>query len=172
MIKDSSPDPVKARSPTKHPAVSSIMDVVTFRLARLVAINVRAGQHWTSRLFELSLNESWLLAVTHAHQAVRAGDMADLLVMDKSQLSRLIKSLTAKKLIQSIPDPEDARATILSVTRKGHALHDRILGEVLRRNENVLAPLSPEEVTQLNDLLARLTDHNLMLLHNNKGGAA
>jgi hypothetical protein len=35
---------------------------------------------------------------------------------------------------------------------------------VLRRNENVLAPLSQEEVLQLSDFLARLTDHNMLLL--------
>lgn len=157
---------------TKHPAVSSIMDVVTFRMARLVAINTRAGQHWSERLFDLSLNEWWLLAATHAHKSIRAGDMAELLVMDKSQLSRLIRALVDKKLIRSTQDPDDARATILDVTSRGHLLHERVLAEVLRRNENVLAPLSPEEVVQLNDLLARLTDHNMMLLQKNKGGAA
>jgi DNA-binding MarR family transcriptional regulator len=156
----------------KHPPVDTIMDVVTFRLARLVSINIRAGQHWTQRLFDLSLNEWWLLAVTQAHEPVRAGDMAELLVMDKSQLSRLIKSLVARKLIKSTPDPDDARATILGLTPKGAALFDKILAEVLRRNENVLAPLSPEEVLHLSDLLARLTDHNAVLLQNNKGGAA
>jgi len=162
-------DPVQ---PAKHPPVETIMDVVTFRLARLVAINIRAGQHWTQRLFDLSLNEWWLLAVTFAHKSVRAGDMSELLVMDKSQLSRLIKALVAKNLIKSAPDPEDARATVLSVTARGRALHDEVLQEVMRRNENVLAPLSREEVLQLSNLLARLTDHNAQLLQNNKGGAA
>lgn len=80
--------------------VASIMDVVTFRMSRLVAVQNRAGQHWTDRKFGLSLNEWWLLAVTHAHQFVRAGDIADMLAMDKSQLSRLIKSLVAKELIK------------------------------------------------------------------------
>lgn len=169
-------DPMNAEQkglvpPAKHPPAETIMDVVTFRLARLVAINIRAGQHWTQRLFDLSLNEWWLLAVTFAHKSVRAGDMSDLLVMDKSQLSRLIKALVAKKLIKSSPDPQDARATILTVTAKGRALHGEVLQEVLRRNENVLAPLSHEEVLQLTGLLERLTDHNAMLLKKNKGGA-
>lgn len=166
---DTNPTPPEAK---RHPEVTSIMDVVTFQMSRLVAINERAGQHWTSRLFDLSLNEWWLLAVTHAHSPIRAGNLADLLVMDKSQLSRLIKNLVGKKLIKSAPDPEDARATILSVTSKGCALHAIILKEVLCRNENVLAPLSPEEVEQFIDLLARLTDHNVLLLQNNGGGSA
>ncbi len=156
----------------KHPDVGSIMDVVTFRLARLVALNLRSGQHWSQRLFDLSLNEWWLLAVTYAHQPVRAGDMADLLVMDKSQLSRLIKSLVDRKLVTSVPDPEDARATILSLTNSGFLMHDRILQEVLRRNENVLDPLSHEEVVQLNHLLERLTDHATARLYKKRDGTS
>ncbi len=139
---------------TKHPEVSSVVDVVTFRIARLTAINTCAGQHWMERMFDLGLNEWWLLAVAHAHDSMRAGDMAELLVMDKSQLSRLIKVLIGKALIKSEPDVQDARATIISVTPKGHMVNERILQEVLHRNESVLAPLSVAEVDQLNDLLA------------------
>jgi len=168
---EGSRDPRLGTAP-KHPTVGSVMDVVTFRMARLVAINTRAGQHWTQRLFDLSLNEWWLLAVTHAHQSIRAGDMAELLVMDKSQLSRLIRALVDKNLIKSAQDPDDARAVVLDVTSKGHLLHQQVLAEVLRRNENVLAPLSREEVAQLGDMLDRLTDHNINLLKKNKGGAA
>lgn len=168
---EGSRDPRLGTAP-KHPAVGSVMDVVTFRMARLVAINTRAGQHWTERLFDLSLNEWWLLAVTHAHKSIRAGDMAELLVMDKSQLSRLIRALVDKNLIKSAQDPDDARAVVLDVTSKGHLLHQQVLAEVLRRNENVLAPLSREEVAQLGDMLDRLTDHNIDLLKKNKGGAA
>jgi hypothetical protein len=116
VTKDNTHSAPGSPSSIKHPAVGLIMDVVTFRLARLAAISTRAGQHWTDRVFDLSLNEWWQLAVTHAHSQVREGDMANLLVMDKSQLSRLIKTLIAKKLIKSTPDPDDARATILSVT--------------------------------------------------------
>ena len=154
-------------SPSMCHEVASIMDVVTFRMARLVAVQNRAGQHWTDRKFDLSLNEWWLLAVTHAHQFVRAGDIADMLAMDKSQLSRLIKSLVAQKLIKRTSDPVDARATMIHVTGKGHMVHDRLLKEVVRRSETELAPLSGEELRQLNDLLERLTDHNVGLLHKN-----
>ncbi|HDZ79972.1 MAG TPA: MarR family transcriptional regulator, partial [Roseobacter sp.] len=87
------------------------------------------------------------------------------LAMDKSQLSRLIKSLVAKKLIKRTSDPVDARATMIHVTGKGHMVHDRLLKEVVRRSETELAPLSGEELRQLNDLLERLTEHNLGLLH-------
>lgn len=48
------------------------------------AVNLILGEHWTQRLFDLSLNEWWLLAVTFAHTSIRARDMSEMLVMDKS----------------------------------------------------------------------------------------
>jgi len=99
-----------------------------------------------------------------AHEPVRAGDMAGLLLMDKSQLSRLIRSLTAKGHVKTMPDKEDARAIALTLTQKGTALFEQIMTEVMRRNEGVLAALDAQEVVQFNGLLDRLLNHNMGLL--------
>jgi DNA-binding MarR family transcriptional regulator len=54
--------------------------------------------------------------------------------MGKSQLSSLIKGMIGKALIEIAPDSKDVRATMISVTSKGHILRERILKEVLRRS--------------------------------------
>jgi DNA-binding MarR family transcriptional regulator len=54
--------------------------------------------------------------------------------MGKSQLSSLIKGMIGKALIEISPDSKDVRATIISVTSKGHILRERILREVSRRS--------------------------------------
>jgi DNA-binding MarR family transcriptional regulator len=151
--------------PPKHPPAQSILDVVSFRLSRLVAINTKAGQHWSEKLFGLSLNEWWILGVTQAKGPLRLGDLAEVLAMDKSQLTRVMRTLLDRKLIKSIPDPADSRAVIVRLTKKGVALHDEILAEVLRRNENVLRPLESQEVIALSGLLDRLIAHNSELLN-------
>ncbi len=148
----------------KHPPVKSIEDVITFKLARLVGINERLGHRWSETKFDLSLNEWRMLALVQAHAQVRAGDLAELMLMDKSQLSRLIKSLQAKKTLKSKPDPHDARAVVLSLSTKGQMLYDDVLAEVLRRNENVLDPLSADEIAVFDGLLSRLVRHNEQLL--------
>lgn len=148
----------------KHPPVTSIEEVITFKLARLVGINERAGHRWSETMFNISLNEWRLLALVQAHNKVRAGDLADLMLMDKSQLSRLTKSLQAKKTLKSSPDKDDARAVVLSLSTKGQMLFDEMLAEVMRRNENVLAPLTPDEVRVFDDLMDRLIRHNRQLL--------
>ena len=147
-----------------HPPVKTIEDVMVFKLRRLTAINERAGHRWSETLYDLSLNEWRMLALVQAHEPVRAGDVAELMLMDKSQLSRLIRSLTAKSLIKSNPDKEDARAITLSLTEKGQMLFEEIMAQVMLRNERVLEALSPDEVTQFDGLLDRLIDHNMRML--------
>lgn len=156
-------DPAEGNKP-KHPPIETIEDVITFRLQRLVTIGERAGQHWSVQLFDLKLNEWRLLALIRSYAPARAGDMAALMYMDKSQMSRLIKSLQAKKLIKNTEDPSDRRAIALKPTKKGKLLYDKVLREVLRRNERVLSPLTAEEVAVFDGLLDRLLDHNAALL--------
>jgi DNA-binding MarR family transcriptional regulator len=160
---DQSPNPSESPQ-VKHPPVQSIEDVISFRLARLVGINERAGQRWSDVMFGISLNEWRVLALIQGYQPMRAGDLADLMLMDKSQLSRVTKSVQDKALVKSRPDSRDARAVVLSLSAKGQRLYTNMLAEVLRRNENVLRPLSGQEVLVLNDLLERLIAHNLTLL--------
>ena len=148
----------------KHPSVSRIDDVFTFKMNRFVMINEREGLRWSNDLFDLSLNEWRVLALIKANEPVRAGDVADLMLMDKSQLSRLTKVLMNKQFIKSQPDAADARAVVLSVLPKGTALYKDMLVEVVRQNEKVLTPLTAAEVVQFSDMLDRLTEHSLSLL--------
>ena len=151
-------------SHSKHPQVSSIEDVITFRLQRLVNIGERAGHQWSERMFDVSLNEWRLLAMIVAHAPTRAGDMSDALLMDKSQLSRVIKSLRKKALIRNMADPDDGRAIALQPTAQGVALYEKMMIEVLNSNERVLAPLDPEEIEAFSRTLEKLLNHTQEML--------
>ncbi|MFC6635896.1 MarR family transcriptional regulator [Sulfitobacter sp. JBTF-M27] len=148
----------------KHPAAATIEDVITFQLHILVAIGERAGQHWSERMFDLSLNEWRLLALVKARGPCRASDLADLLLMDKSQTSRVIKSLQKKDLIQNMADPTDGRAVVLKISQKGNALYKDVFAEVMNSNERILAALSVEEVEAFEKTLKKLIGHSQDLL--------
>ncbi|MFC6639596.1 MarR family winged helix-turn-helix transcriptional regulator [Sulfitobacter sediminilitoris] len=130
----------------------------------LVAIGERAGQHWSERMFDLSLNEWRLLALVKARGPCRASDLADLLLMDKSQTSRVIKSLQKKDLIQNMADPTDGRAVVLKISQKGNALYKDVFAEVMNSNERILAALSVEEVEAFEKTLKKLIGHSQDLL--------
>lgn len=153
----------------KHPPVATVVDVFTFKMNRFVQINEREGHRWSEELFDLTLNEWRVLALIKACAPVRAAHIAELLLMDKSQLSRLIKTLTSKLLIKSAPDIGDARAIVLRPTRAGDDLYSDMMTEVIRQNEMLLVPLSSEEIVQFNEMLDRLIKHSLLLLSNPVG---
>lgn len=153
----------------RHPKVSSVEEVITFQLRKLVGIGEQAGQQWLGAQFGLSLNQWRLLALVKSRNSCRAGDIADLLVMDKSQTSRVIKSLLKLDLIRSRPDQRDGRAIALEMTQAGEAVYQRIFVEVLSSNERILLPLSKEEAQLFHDMLGKLLSHSQGMLEKRLG---
>lgn len=164
MIDETASSARKISAGPLHPQIETIEDVIVFKLGLFSAINDRLGHRWSERLFGLSLIEWRMLALVQARQPVRAGDLADAMLMDKSQLSRMIRLLTAKDNIEVTPDQDDARAVMLNLTLKGQLLFEEVMAEVMRRNEVVLGALTAQEVAQFDGLLDRLLQHNAGLL--------
>lgn len=53
------------------------------------------------------------------HETVTQATLADLLLLDKGQLSRTVRELEALGLIARTPDPADGRSSLLSPTEYG-----------------------------------------------------
>ncbi|MEU1663921.1 MarR family transcriptional regulator [Streptomyces sparsogenes] len=68
---------------------------------------------------ELSLGDYTLLAQISQHAPVRLSVLADLMEVDKSTLTPPAKRLEARGFIVREPDPVDARAQLVSVSRAG-----------------------------------------------------
>ena len=143
-----------------HPPIRSLLDALTFRLARLVAVNDLSGTTRLRNNFGLSLNEWRVLGLTHALGPVGFGRIRRLLLMDKGQLSRTAKALTERGLLTTQPSPDDARAVELVLTKEGETLHDEVLSFTAARNEVVVATLTPEECREFLRLLQKITAHN------------
>jgi len=78
------------------------------------------------------------------------------LVIEKSNLSKIVKKLKALGLIEIAPSSEDGRATLLSATPKGKAIWQECMEKFDAWQGNWVAPLSEEEVTQAVNMLSRL----------------
>lgn len=74
---------------------------------------------------------------------------------DKSQMTRMIRSLEAKGLVQRMPSPEDARVSLISLTPGGQAVVKALQGAVAETINEILAPISISEKEALKDLLNR-----------------
>ncbi|MDT3330099.1 MULTISPECIES: MarR family winged helix-turn-helix transcriptional regulator [Microbacterium] len=54
------------------------------------------------------------------HEPVTQSALAEMLAVDKGQLSRTVRELADLDLIERTPDPTDGRSSLLSATARGH----------------------------------------------------
>lgn len=143
----------------RHPPIRDIRDLVAFRLSILAAASDRVGQNWLKAEFGLSIREWRVVGFVGATEPAKFGDIGRGLQLDKGQLSRLVKTLADRGLLESRADSEDQRVVRLSLTQPGRAVHDRALARALERNELVLSALTREEAATLVELLDKLQPH-------------
>ncbi len=74
---------------------------------------------------------------------------------DKSQMTRTIRSLERKGLVERQVSPRDARASLLSLTPAGEIVVDQITEAVAGTINDILAPISQSEKERLGDLLRK-----------------
>ncbi|POX38265.1 MarR family transcriptional regulator [Streptomyces sp. Ru73] len=99
-----------------------------------------------------------LLAKLVNHGDRRATDLAADALLDLSTVSRQVRSLVERGLVERYPDPEDRRGTLLRATEAGHAA----FGEYRRQRDTKLAallePWPEEDRAHLVRLMGRLND--------------
>jgi DNA-binding MarR family transcriptional regulator len=85
----------------------------------------------------------------------RAAELAELFAMDKGTVSRVVHQLLELGLIERTPDPEDGRASILSVTEAAQARLEHM--HELRRElfGDRLSDWALEEIEHLTTQLGR-----------------
>jgi DNA-binding MarR family transcriptional regulator len=86
-----------------------------------------------------------------------------------SDIVAAINELADRELVDRAPDPADRRRNIITITPAGRRQLRRLDKQVTRVQDELLAPLAPDERDQLTRLLARLLDHHVRRV---KGGVA
>ena len=111
------------------------------------------------KVFDVGI-ETWRCLVLLAIEgSISAQKVSRVIGMDKASVSRCFKGMQAKGLIVMQLDPSDGRLRIATLTPKGRALHDQIMGVALERERAFLAVLSDAERDTLIGLLRRLHDN-------------
>jgi DNA-binding MarR family transcriptional regulator len=82
-----------------------------------------------------------------------------------SDMVATINELAEGGLVERAPDPADRRRNIISLTAAGKRQLRRLEKRLAETQDELLAPLSPEERQRLTELLSRLLDH-----HNRRTG--
>jgi DNA-binding MarR family transcriptional regulator len=110
-------------------------------------------------LAEVGLSLAKLLALQQlvdAGGSLPLGQLADRLACVKSNVTQLVDRLEADGLVARMFDPKDRRTRLASITVNGQAAFERGRQAREQAERDVLQGLSPENIAQLSDLLAKL----------------
>jgi DNA-binding MarR family transcriptional regulator len=79
-----------------------------------------------------------------------------LVGMDKATMQGVVRRLKDRRLVDSRPDPGDARRTLLSLTTDGQRTVNKLLMNGPAVSRETLKPLSGPEQSQLLELLSKI----------------
>ncbi|WP_136442196.1 MarR family winged helix-turn-helix transcriptional regulator [Pacificoceanicola onchidii] len=83
-------------------------------------------------------------------------DLTKRVARDKSQMTRMIRSLETKGLVTREPSAEDGRVSLVALTPKGEQIVGELMQTVAEVINDILEPISETERATLRDLLARV----------------
>lgn len=150
---------MQSNEPSASHAVGVAPEPATAEDAVLMA-TIRVGRRMRQRLpgEELEFSLIALLKALAHRGALRLTDLAGVLDLDASTVSRHVRTLEERGLVARTTDPDDGRATRLALTDDGR---ERLEAGAARRRALVaelLEDWSAEDRETLRRLLTRLAD--------------
>lgn len=106
--------------------------------------------------FGVGITDWRIMALLAGEPWVGASRICNSTGLDKAAVSRSVRDLAVSGLIEVRPDRSDQRRQIIALTKKGIALHDRIVELAIARERALLAGLSERERRTLLAFLVRL----------------
>jgi DNA-binding MarR family transcriptional regulator len=98
----------------------------------------------------------WLLVRVSETAPARLSDLAEVVELDVSTVSRQVRDLVNAGLVTKVPDPADGRAALLSLTEQGAAVLEAVSESRRRALAEAIAGWTDEERNALASGLLRL----------------
>ena len=132
---------------------------VPFRLNRLAAeVSTELASEYRER-YGLDIPEWRVLATLgFRDEACTAQYVAHCTRTHKSTISHAVGHLLEQRLIERVENADDRRELALQLTRKGRALYEKLIPELLRKERDILSCLSAKEREDFAALLGKIED--------------
>ncbi|CUJ23212.1 MarR family winged helix-turn-helix transcriptional regulator [Cognatishimia activa] len=86
---------------------------------------------------------------------IKLNELTARVARDKSQISRLIRTLEGKGLVHRKPSQEDGRISLISLTESGEIVVSELMNAVADVINDILAPISSQETKDLEAILSK-----------------
>ncbi|MCF8532264.1 MAG: MarR family winged helix-turn-helix transcriptional regulator [Reyranella sp.] len=146
-------DSKTASTPTSRP----------YRIEEQVGYLLRRAHQRASAIFQVSIGDPNItptqyssLVKLNEYSELSQNLLGRLVGMDKATMQGVVRRLKERGLVDSRPDPGDARRTLLSLTTEGQRLVNKLLINGPAVSRETLKALNAQEQRQLLDLLSRI----------------
>ena len=135
---------MKPRSSTIEPP--GIRDLLSYRLHVVANLLSRGAELRYGREFGVSLWEWRTVALLGGAKGAQSlNELARSAGIDKSQMSRVVSGLAARRLVLRAIDDNDGRGVRLTLTRAGRKLYEGLIRAAAERNDAFIHCLSERE---------------------------
>lgn len=106
------------------------------------------------------IRAEYLLLLCLAHYPeLTAQDVSRLTGRPRNSISRAVHRMLSVGYLDRVPDPDDGRQAVLTITAEGRALHEKIVTYLLDREAEVLKVLDPSERKELRRILHKVANY-------------
>jgi DNA-binding MarR family transcriptional regulator len=144
-------------------------DFLPYRLLLVAKLLDRCTTRLLGTHYGLTVAEWRVLAQLSMDSPSTARQLAERAWVDRAEVSRAVSSLTAKGYVSRRDNPADRRSAILSVTRSGQELHDRIKPDRSAFHTALTSRLNPEDKESVDKALVEFARHCLDWLDDDSG---
>ena len=138
------------------PAASFILDEQVQHLLRRA--HQRASAIFLSVLADAQLTPTQFFALARLHETGKLSQnrLGRLAAMDPATIQGVIRRLQERGFIERLPDPNDRRRMVLSLSPLGRETVAALLADAESIGEEILSPLDPEQRRTFLSLLKKL----------------
>ena len=134
-----------------------------YRIEEQIGYLLRRAHQRASSIFQTTIGDP-NITPTQYSSMVKLNEYTELsqnllgrlVGMDKATMQGVVRRLKERQLVDSRPDPGDARRTLLSLTTEGQRLVNKLVINGPAVSRETLKPLTPPEQRQLIELLSKL----------------
>jgi DNA-binding MarR family transcriptional regulator len=147
----------------QEPKSASSTSSRPYRIEDQVGYLLRRAHQRASAIFQVTIGDPNITPTQYSsmvkldeYKELSQNLLGRLVGMDKATMQGVVRRLKERRLVDSRPDPGDARRTLLSLTTEGQRVVGKLLLNGPAVSRETLKPLTAQEQRQLLELLSKI----------------
>ena len=135
-----------------------IQDTIGFNLF-VAQIRLKAGLGRAMRPYEITPEQFAILSLLHGQDGLLQREIADLLIKDRPNITRILERLENKGMIRRRTDREDRRAVRVHITATGRKICPKLEQIATEYRRQAYSGLSHAQQQQLKAMLHQISEN-------------